>query len=100
MMGSAENLEGVRGAFSQSALPVGARPVVGRFAPSPTGRMHLGNVAASLLAWLSVRGQGGKLVLRIEDLDDRARSGPWAELLMDDLRWLGLEWVLCKCPCK
>ena len=69
MMGSAENLEGVRGAFSQSALPVGARPVVGRFAPSPTGRMHLGNVAASLLAWLSVRGQGGKLVLRIEDLD-------------------------------
>lgn len=66
--------------------------VVGRFAPSPTGRMHLGNVAASLLAWLSVRSQGGKLVLRIEDLDDRARSGPWAELLMDDLRWLGLDW--------
>ena len=54
--------------------------------------MHLGNVAASLLAWLSVRSQGGKLVLRIEDLDDRARSGPWAELLMDDLRWLGLDW--------
>ena len=66
--------------------------VVGRFAPSPTGRMHLGNVTASLLAWLSVRSQGGRLVLRIEDLDDRARSGPWAELLMDDLRWLGLEW--------
>lgn len=54
--------------------------------------MHLGNVAASLLAWLSVRSQGGSLVLRIEDLDDRARSGPWAELLMDDLRWLGLDW--------
>lgn len=69
-----------------------AHPVVGRFAPSPTGRMHLGNVAASLLAWLSVRSQGGSLVLRIEDLDDRARSGPWAELLMDDLRWLGLDW--------
>lgn len=70
----------------------GAFPVAGRFAPSPTGRMHLGNVAASLFAWLSVRSQGGRLVLRIEDLDDRARSGPWAELLMDDLRWLGLEW--------
>ncbi|MDO4436400.1 MAG: tRNA glutamyl-Q(34) synthetase GluQRS [Coriobacteriaceae bacterium] len=69
-----------------------ARPVIGRFAPSPTGRMHLGNVLASLLAWLSVRSQGGKLVLRIEDLDDRARSGPWDTLLMDDLRWLGLEW--------
>ena len=70
----------------------GPTPVVGRFAPSPTGRMHLGNVAASLLAWLSVRSRGGRLVLRIEDLDDRARTGPWAELLMDDLRWLGLEW--------
>ena len=69
-----------------------AARVMGRFAPSPTGRMHLGNVAASLLAWLSVRSQGGRLALRIEDLDDRARSGPWAELLMDDLRWLGLDW--------
>lgn len=66
--------------------------VVGRFAPSPTGRMHLGNVFSSLLAWLSVRSQGGKLVLRIEDLDDRARSGPWDALLMDDLRWLDLDW--------
>ena len=66
--------------------------VVGRFAPSPTGRMHLGNICASLLAWLSVRSAGGRLVLRIEDLDDRARSGPWTELLLDDLRWLGLEW--------
>lgn len=66
--------------------------VVGRFAPSPTGRMHLGNVFSSLLAWLSVRSQGGKLVLRIEDLDDRARSGPWDALLMDDLHWLGLDW--------
>ncbi|UWP12623.1 glutamate--tRNA ligase family protein [Collinsella stercoris] len=54
--------------------------------------MHLGNILASLLAWLSVRSQGGKLVLRIEDLDDRARSGPWDALLMDDLRWLGLDW--------
>lgn len=77
-----------------AAMAVGmpAARVAGRFAPSPTGRMHLGNVAASLLAWLSVRSQGGRLVLRIEDLDDRARSGPWAELLMDDLRWLGLDW--------
>lgn len=68
------------------------KPVVGRFAPSPTGRMHLGNIVTSLFAWLSVRSQGGRLVLRIEDLDDRARSGPWAELLVDDLRWLGLDW--------
>lgn len=67
-------------------------PPVGRFAPSPTGRMHLGNVYASLMAWLSVRSRGGRVVLRIEDLDDRSRSGPWTELLLDDLRWLGLYW--------
>lgn len=47
---------------------------------------------ASLMAWLSVRSQNGKLVLRIEDLDDRARTGPWDKLLLDDLRWLGLYW--------
>lgn len=68
------------------------RPVVGRFAPSPTGRMHLGNVYALLMAWLSARSQQGRVVLRIEDLDDRSRSGPWDTLLMDDLRWLGLDW--------
>ncbi len=68
------------------------RAPVGRFAPSPTGRMHLGNVFSSLIAWLSVRSAGGRMVLRIEDLDDRARSGPWAEMLMEDLAWLGLDW--------
>lgn len=77
---------------SSAAVRGTSAAVVGRFAPSPTGRMHLGNVFSSLLAWLSVRSQGGKLVLRIEDLDDRARSGPWDALLMDDLRWLGLDW--------
>ena len=49
--------------------------VVGRFAPSPSGRMHLGNAFAALLAWLSVRAQGGTMVLRIEDLDP-ARCRP------------------------
>lgn len=77
---------------SGAAVRGASAAVVGRFAPSPTGRMHVGNVFSSLLAWLSVRSQGGKLVLRIEDLDDRARSGPWDALLMDDLRWLGLDW--------
>ncbi|MBE6469782.1 MAG: tRNA glutamyl-Q(34) synthetase GluQRS [Coriobacteriaceae bacterium] len=64
----------------------------GRFAPSPSGRMHLGNVYAALLAWLSARSRGGRVVMRVEDLDPRAKSGPWTELLMDDLRWLGLLW--------
>ncbi len=54
--------------------------------------MHLGNVFAFLVAWLSARSSNGSIVLRIEDLDARARSGPWTELLIDDLRWLGLDW--------
>lgn len=74
---------------SPSRMP--ERPV-GRFAPSPSGRMHLGNIYASLLAWLSVRSRGGRMVLRIEDLDERTQSGPWASLVMEDLRWLGLDW--------
>ena len=64
----------------------------GRFAPSPSGRMHLGNVFTALLAWLSVRASGGTMVLRMEDLDpDRCRA-EYAEVLADDLRWLGLDW--------
>lgn len=66
--------------------------MTGRFAPSPSGRMHLGNVFSALLAWLSVRSQGGEMILRIEDLDpDRCRP-EYAEILKDDLRWLGLDW--------
>lgn len=66
--------------------------VVGRFAPSPSGRMHLGNVFSALLAWLSVRSCGGQMLLRIEDLDpDRCRS-EYAEQLKRDLDWLGLDW--------
>ncbi len=66
--------------------------VRGRFAPSPSGRMHLGNLLAALLAWLDVRGNRGKLVLRIEDLDTQRTSPKFAAQLMDDLRWLGLDW--------
>ena len=66
--------------------------VVGRFAPSPSGRMHLGNVFSALLAWLSVRSAGGKMILRIEDLDpDRCRP-EYAAQLKRDLEWLGLDW--------
>ena len=66
--------------------------MTGRFAPSPSGRMHLGNVFSAMLAWLSVRSRGGEMVLRIEDLDpDRCRP-EYAETLKDDLRWLGLDW--------
>ncbi|MBR4710265.1 MAG: tRNA glutamyl-Q(34) synthetase GluQRS [Bacteroidaceae bacterium] len=64
----------------------------GRFAPSPTGIMHLGNVMCALLSWLSVKSKGGTWVLRIEDLDpDRSRRH-FADRLMRDLEWLGLTW--------
>ena len=64
----------------------------GRFAPSPTGRMHLGNAFCALLAWLSVRSQGGKLLLRMEDLDPQRSRESYARVLMEDLLWLGLDW--------
>lgn len=68
------------------------RLVKGRFAPSPSGRMHLGNVFAALISWLSAKSKGGKWLLRIEDLD-RQRSKPeYAKLIEDDLHWLGLDW--------
>ena len=68
------------------------RKVVGRFAPTPSGRMHLGNVFAALIAWASVRGRDGEMVLRMEDLDTQRTSGEFARILRDDLRWLGLDY--------
>ncbi len=66
--------------------------VVGRFAPTPSGRMHLGNVFSALMAWLAVRSADGRMVLRIEDLDTRAQNPQVAQDLMRDLEWLGLDW--------
>lgn len=64
----------------------------GRYAPSPTGQLHLGNLRTALLAWLQTRLAGGTFVLRMEDLDKpRTRPGS-AERILDDLRWLGLDW--------
>ena len=64
----------------------------GRFAPSPTGRMHLGNVFTALVSWLSVRNAGGRWILRIEDLDPQRSRLEYAQQIEDDLLWLGLEW--------
>lgn len=66
--------------------------VRGRFAPSPTGRMHLGNVFSALLSWLSAKSQGGEWVLRIEDIDPQRSRQEYADQLMADLEWLGLYW--------
>ena len=69
-------------------------PPVGRFAPTPSGRMHLGNIFAALISWLSVKARGGAWVLRMEDLDTQRTSEEFAQVLRSDLRWLGLEWDL------
>ena len=68
------------------------QPPVGRFAPTPSGRMHLGNVFAALIAWLSVKSRGGSFVLRMEDLDTQRTSEEFARILREDLLWLGLSW--------
>ena len=65
---------------------------VGRFAPTPSGRMHLGNVFAALMAWCSVRSRDGEMVLRMEDLDTQRTSDEFARILREDLAWLGLDY--------
>lgn len=64
----------------------------GRFAPSPTGYIHLGNVWSAFVSWLQVRQQGGTLVLRMEDIDEQRSKPVYAKALMEDLAWLGLDW--------
>lgn len=66
--------------------------VRGRFAPSPTGRMHLGNIYAALVSWLMVKSKGGLWVLRHEDLDPQRSRRDYALQIEDDLTWLGLNW--------
>ncbi|WP_274651452.1 tRNA glutamyl-Q(34) synthetase GluQRS [Paenibacillus humicola] len=64
----------------------------GRFAPTPSGLMHIGNARTALLAWLQARSAGGRFIMRIEDIDKpRSRPG-YAEQALADLRWLGLDW--------
>ena len=71
---------------------MGREKIVGRFAPTPSGRMHLGNVFAAMMAWLGARSQGGELVLRMEDLDTQRTSEVYAQTLREDLAWLGLDY--------
>ncbi len=66
--------------------------VVGRFAPSPTGRMHAGNVFAALVAWLVAKAQGGRMVLRIEDLDAQRSKREYVDAVQRDFERLGLTW--------
>ena len=66
--------------------------VLGRFAPTPSGKLHLGNALAYMLAWLSARSRGGEILLRMEDLDTLRCNEENARSIRDSLRWLGLNW--------
>lgn len=68
------------------------QPVCGRFAPTPSGRIHLGNILCAMLSWLSVRSVGGRYLLRIEDLDAMRCPRSLADLIEDDLHWFGIDW--------
>ena len=68
------------------------KQIIGRFAPTPSGRMHLGNVFAALLSWLSPKSKGGGWILRMEDLDTLRTKEEYAQVLREDLQWLGLHW--------
>lgn len=70
----------------------GELPVKGRFAPSPTGRMHAGNIFSALVAWLIAKSQDGKIVLRIEDLDAQRSKPCYIDAVMSDFESLGLFW--------
>src|ERR1700675_721575 len=63
-----------------------------RFAPSPTGQLHVGNARTALFNWLLARGQGGTFILRIEDTDVERSTREAGEAILRDLRWLGLNW--------
>ena len=68
---------------------------IGRLAPSPTGALHLGNVRTFMVAWLRARSLGGRVILRIEDLDHPRDKPGAAAQAVEDLRWLGFDWVEC-----
>ncbi|MEJ2118237.1 MAG: glutamate--tRNA ligase family protein, partial [Alphaproteobacteria bacterium] len=67
------------------------KPIV-RFAPSPTGRIHIGNLRPALINWLFAKSQGGTFLLRFDDTDTERSREEYVEGIREDLRWLGLEW--------
>ena len=67
-------------------------PIRVRFAPSPTGQLHVGNARTALFNWLVARGSGGTLVLRIEDTDVERSTRESERAIIEYLRWMGLEW--------
>jgi glutamyl-Q tRNA(Asp) synthetase len=70
----------------------GTGPITTRFAPSPTGRLHLGHAYAALVAWRRARSSGGRFLLRLEDIDATRCRAEFADAILEDLAWLGLDW--------
>lgn len=75
-----------------SNLPKVNAPVIARFAPSPTGKLHVGNVRTALMNWLFVRESGGHFILRIDDTDTARSTAEYEEGIKTDMSWLGLNW--------
>src|SRR5450432_3599100 len=67
-------------------------PIITRFAPSPTGFLHIGSARTALFNWLYSRHHGGQFLLRIEDTDRQRSTQPAIEAIIDGLKWLGLDW--------
>ncbi len=78
--------------MSTNQIPNSPSTPTGRFAPTPSGRLHLGNILCAMLAYLSARSQGGRFLLRIEDVDVPRCPRRLAQQAIDDLRWLGFTW--------
>ncbi len=66
--------------------------VVTRFAPSPTGHLHLGGARTAIFSWLLARHHGGKFVLRIEDTDTERSKQAYTDSILASMRWLGVDW--------
>ena len=73
-------------------MPPESAPVITRFAPSPSGLLHLGHAYAALFAWRAAEAAGGKCLLRIEDLDGDRCTAAFEAAILEDLAWLGLAW--------
>src|SRR6202030_3220072 len=77
---------------SMSPVAAGCGRTVTRFAPSPTGYLHLGHVRSALEGWRAARGDGGRVLLRLEDIDQTRCRDEYAAAILEDLAWLGLSW--------
>ena len=80
------------GTSSTETTPAPTKPVRCRIAPAPTGYLHVGNARTALFSWLFARSHGGTFVLRIEDTDRKRSTDEAIDIVIESLRWLGLDW--------